>query len=142
MFCWLKRCFYKWANTEMAIRSFPLNPDLELVESPEGWPLGPRCPERSLACVIDRARQTLSGQPRAPCCFAWRWLEFMPFQLRLNACFCLVGKYHLHYLASPICVLGKYLSTSQICSPQPALVSRTEFKKKRIHIHTFNFNLP
>ena len=51
----------------MAIGSFPLNPDLELVESPEGWPLGPTCPERSLACVIDRARQTLSALRSATC---------------------------------------------------------------------------
>lgn len=141
MFCWQKRCFYKWANTEMAIRSFPLNPDLELLENPECWPLGPTCPERSLACVIDRARQMLSGQPRAPCCFAWRRLEFMPFQL-FERLFLFGRKISLTLFGLT------YLCAWQVFVYIPNLLFSACFsfknrvKKKRIHIHTFNFNLP
>lgn len=55
MFCRQKRYFYKWANTEMAIRSFPLNPNLELLENP-GYlaPLAPRFRRGASAGLCNR----------------------------------------------------------------------------------------
>lgn len=59
MFCWEKRCFYKGANTEMAIRSFPLNPNLELLENP-GYlaPLAPHFRRGASAGLCNRQGQT------------------------------------------------------------------------------------